>query len=160
MRRSLAVSLALLVALISTGSVLAHHSLAHFNTTKAVRAKGTVVRFHVINPHSILYVEEKTADGQTRRWAAEGPGVLRLRRRSIGEDFVKPGDVVEICGYLHKENVIWQVATPSPDPKAVSLSGTLITAELLVTPDGKTHEWEDYGHHHCYPPGFRDHHSR
>ena len=47
-------SLAVLVALVSAGSVLAHHSLANFDTTKAIRVKGTVVRFHKINPHSKL----------------------------------------------------------------------------------------------------------
>ena len=107
-------SLVVLVALVSAGSVLAHHSLANFDTTKAIRVKGTVVRFHKINPHSFIYVEEKSADGQTRRWAGEGPGVLQLDRRGVAEDFLKPGDEVEVCGYAHKENVIWQIASATP----------------------------------------------
>ena len=75
MRTMLTGSLAVVAALVSIGPVLAHHSLANFDQTKAIRVKGTVVRFHKINPHSFVYVEEKTADGQIRRWAGEGPVV-------------------------------------------------------------------------------------
>ena len=160
MKAKMTGSLAVLVALVSAGSVLAHHSLANFDTTKAIRVKGTVVRFHKINPHSFIYVEEKSADGQARRWAAEGPGILQLDRRGVAEDFLKLGDVVEVCGYAHKENVIWQIAGPSGDRRVTSLSGRLLAAELLVMPDGRELEWEDYGSHHCFAPGYRDRHSK
>jgi len=160
MKTKMTGSLAVLVALVSAGSVLAHHSLANFDTTKAIRVKGTVVRFHKINPHSFIYVEEKSADGQTRRWAAEGPGILQLDRRGVAEDFLKSGDVVEVCGYAHRENVIWQIAGPNGDRRVTSLSGRLLAAELLVMPDGRELEWEDYGSHHCFAPGYRDRHSK
>jgi len=160
MKATITGSLAVLAALVSAGSVLAHHSLANFDQTKAIRVKGTVVRFHKINPHSFVYVEEKTADGQTRRWAGEGPGVLHLDRNGIGEDFLKPGDEVEMCGYAHKENVIWQIVTPNADRRTPNLSGRLLAVELLVMPDGRELSWEDYGKHHCFPPGYRDMHSK
>src|SRR6185436_2680756 len=99
MRRHLA-RVAILVAFVSTGSVRAHHSLANFDTTKAVRVKGTVVAFHRINPHSFIFVEEKTTDGSVRRWAVEGPSSLQLNRKSFPKDGLKPGDVVEVCGYV------------------------------------------------------------
>ena len=162
MKATMTGSLVVLAALVSAGSVLAHHSLASFDKTKAVRVKGTVLRFHKINPHSFIYVEEKAADGQIRRWAAEGPGVLQLDRRNVADDFLKPGDEVEVCGYAHKENVIWQIATPTPngDRRASSLSGRLLAAELLVMPGGQELNWEDYGTHLCFPPGYRDAHSK
>jgi len=40
-------TLAILVVCASTASLLAHHSLANFDTTKAVRVKGTVAQYHV-----------------------------------------------------------------------------------------------------------------
>jgi len=147
---------AVLVVLMSTGSTLAHHSLANHETTKAIRVKGTIVQFNKINPHSFIYVEEKLPDGQLRRWAVEGPGIFLLQRRGL-DNLLKPGDVVEVCGYPPKENTIWQIA--SADGKT-SLAGRLLTAELMVLPDGRVQSWEDYGFHHCFPPDYRDQHSK
>ena len=157
MRNLIAACGAALVALIPTGSALAHHSLANHETTKPVRVKGTIVQFNKINPHSFIYLEEKLADGQTRRWAVEGPSV-RSRLMTTLETLVKLGDVIEVCGYQPKEATIWQIT--SADPTAVSLAGRLITAEVIVFPDGKAQSWEDYGFHHCFPPGYRDQHSK
>jgi Family of unknown function (DUF6152) len=150
--------LAVLIAFASAGSLLAHHSLTNFDTTKAVRVKGTIVRFHQINPHSFIYLDERGTDGQTRRWAVEGPSILQLNRSGFAKDTLKAGDVVEACGYLPKEALMWQIA--SPDPNAASLAGRLINAELLVMPDGKERNWGDYGVHKCFAPGYTDQHSR
>ena len=157
MKQTMTAWLVAVVVLVSGGSLLAHHSLANHDTTQAVRVKGTVVEFHAINPHSFIYVEEKTADGQIRRWAVEGPSGIQLGRMGQ-QNVVKVGDVIEVCGYQPKEAVMWQIA--SADPKARSLAGRLITAEMLVMPDGKVQSWGDYGFHKCFPPDFRDVHSR
>ena len=149
---------AVLVALVPVGSVLAHHSLASFDTTKAVRVKGTILRFHEINPHTFIYLEAQDADGSVRRWAVEGPSVVQLKRMGFATDVLKPGTVVEVCGYLPKEPVVWQIA--SADPGAASLSGRLLNAELMVMPDGREQTWGDYGAHKCFAPGHTDQHSR
>jgi hypothetical protein len=147
-----------LVALVPAGSLLAHHSLANYDTTKAVRVKGTVVEFHQINPHSFIILEQTDADGVSRRWAAEGPSLLQLKRRGVASDVLKRGDVVEVCGYTPKEAIVWQIA--SADPSATSPAGRLINAETLVMPDGKEQSWGDYGVHKCFAPGFKDQHSK
>ena len=149
---------AVLMVLVSAGSVLAHHSLASFDTTTAVRVKGTILRFHEINPHTFIYLEAKEADGEVRRWAVEGPSVVQLKRMGFATDVLKPGTVVEVCGYLPKEPVVWQIA--SADPGAASLSGRLLNAELMVMPDGREQTWGDYGAHRCFAPGHTDQHSR
>jgi hypothetical protein len=76
----------------------------------------------------------------------------------IATDFLKPGTIIEVCGYLHKDNVVWQIATP--EAGGVSLAGRLLNAEMMVTPDGKERSWGDYGVHKCFAPGYRDQHSR
>ena len=106
--------LAVFVALVPAGSVLAHHSLASFDTTKAVRVKGTILRFHEINPHTFIYLEAQDADGSVRRWAVEGPSVVQLKRMGFATNVLKPGTVVEVCGYLPKEPVVWQIASAAP----------------------------------------------
>lgn len=150
--------LAVLVALVPAASLLAHHSIANFDTTKAVRVKGTIVAVHQINPHSVIFVEENLTDGENRRWALEGPSSFQLNRRGVARDVLKPGDVVEVCGYVPKETIVWQIA--SQDPGGVSLAGRLINAESLVMPDGQEQSWGDYGVHKCFPPGYQDQHSK
>ena len=151
---------ALLVALASLAPAasLAHHSLANFDTTTPVRVKGTIVQVLHINPHSFIYLEEKTPDGPIRRWAAEGPAIRQLERAGFKRDALKVGDVIEVCGYALKEHIMWQFA--GADPKAVSLAGRVLNAELLVMPDGQERNWGDYGVHRCFPPGFSDQHSK
>ena len=156
MKPLMTVWLAVLVVLMSAGAGLAHHSLANHDTTKAVRVKGTIVQVNLINPHSFIYLEEKTTEGQIRRWAVEGPSAVQLQRMGIAVDALKPGVVVEACGYLPKEATMWQIASPS----GVSLAGRLLTGELLVMPDGREQSWGDYGFHKCFADGFRDQHSR
>lgn len=158
MKKMMTALLAVLLAPMSAGSLLAHHSIANFDTTTPVRLKGTIVRFHEINPHSVIYLEAAGPDGHSRRWAVEGPSSFQLRRMGISTDFLRPGAIVEVCGYVHKENVIWQIATT--EAGAVSLSGRLLNAEMIVTPDGKEQSWGDYGVHKCFAPGHRDQHSR
>ena len=149
--------LAVLVVLVLTGSLRAHHSIVNFDTTSPVRVKGTVVQFHQINPHSFIFLEQKGEDGVNQRWAIEGPAVFQLNRRGIA-NALKAGDVIEVCGYLPKERTIWQIA--SADPNATSLAGRLLNAEVLVMPDGQEQSWGDYGAHRCFAPGYKDQHSR
>jgi len=148
---------AAVVTVLSAGSLMAHHSILNHDPTP-VRVKGTVVQIHRINPHSFVFLEQTSADGSRQRWAVEGPSSLQLARKNIAADFLKPGDVIEVCGYTLKEKTMWQIA--SADPNAVSLAGRLITAELLVMPDGRIESWGDYGLHHCFPPGYKDQHSK
>jgi len=157
MRRHVAY-LAILVAFASTELVRAHHSLANYDTTQAVRVKGTIVEFHRINPHSVIFLEQKTTDGSIRRWAVEGPSVYQLDRRGFPKDGLKAGDVVEVCGYVPKETIMWQIA--SPEAGAVSLAGRLINGETMVMPDGHEQSWGDYGVHKCFAAEYKDQHSK
>jgi hypothetical protein len=150
--------LALLLSLVPAASLLAHHSLASFDTTTPVRVKGIIVQFNRLNPHSFIYLDETRADGAGRRWAVEGPSGFQLTRSGFATDALKVGDAVEVCGYLPKEPVMWQIA--SADPTAASLAGRLINAELLVMPNGHERSWGDYGVHKCFAPGHRDQHSK
>ncbi len=148
---------AVLVAMLPA-SLPAHHSLSNFDTTKAVRVKGTVVEVREINPHTFIFLEQTGEDGRLQRWAVEGPSVRQLDRAGRAGRVPTAGDIVEICGYLPKERTIWQIA--SPEPGAVSLAGRLINAEALVMPDGREQSWGDYGVHRCFAPGYKDQHSR
>ena len=154
-----------IVLLASTGSLVAHHSLAQFDTTKPVRVKGAIVRFQRMNPHSILFVDQKGAGGRTERWALEGPGIPHLTRLGVTDETFKAGDIIEACGYVLKEGLD-PVRTISTEPISLSLkaitpksmSGRLLTPEFLVMPDGQQRPWSDYGHHLCFGPDYKDAH--
>jgi hypothetical protein len=151
--RTIAGWLTVIVALLSSGSLMAHHSIANFDTEKAVRVKGTIVRVHEINPHSFIYLDAKEPDGQTRRWAIEGPSNFQIKRRGFSMELLKPGTVIEVCGYVPREATIWQIASAD---SAASMAGRLLNAEMMVLPDGKEISWGDYHVHKCFPPGYRD----
>ena len=153
-----------LVVIASAGSLVAHHSLANYDTTNAVSVKGTVVLVQRINPHSIVFVDQVMPDGQTQRWAVEGPGSFLLQRMGVANDFLKVGDVIEACGYVTKVEVQRTVDT---EPISLSLkattpknvSGRVMDGELLILPNGKKQVWSDYGHHLCLGTSFPDRHT-
>ena len=97
----------LLLALIVTGSVSAHHSVqAQFDIHKTFTVSGTVAKVEWINPHSYLTVNVKDADGKVQKWAFElgGPGALRragMSREDRGG--LKPGDEVTASGLAAKD---------------------------------------------------------
>jgi hypothetical protein len=71
----------------------------------------------------------------------EGPILARLQRMNLDQDFLKPGDVVEVCGFPFRKEILSQRSTAtSPGPSLPSLH-----AHVLVTPDGKMRPWGPYG---------------
>ena len=165
MKKTMTVWIAAVLLLASVGSLTAHHSLAQYDTTTAVRVKGVLVRFEQVNPHSVLFIDEKRADGQIVRWAVEGPGPNQLRRMNVALDTFRIGDVIEACGYLTKDGRDRTVTTETIDsyqklapPKTIS--GRLMDGEEIVLPSGEKQKWSDYGFHRCLGADFTDFHSK
>jgi len=91
---------ALLIALGVAANAAAHHSFAvHFVADKMVTVKGTVTEFSFRNPHGLIAVDAKDADGAQQHWRIETNSPNILRRRGWSEDSLKPGDQVTIEGY-------------------------------------------------------------
>ena len=124
--------------------------------------KGVIAHVALVNPHSIVYVDEKRTDGKIQRWAAEGPAARQLDRRGIGQDVFRVGDVIEVCGYTLKEGSDGALATSeaisSTNTTSTNVSGRVLAAEDLVLSDGKRRSWGDYGHHKCHRPDDMDIH--
>ena len=60
----------------------------------------------------------------------------------IGEDCLKVGDVVEVCGFPLKGEFEAQ-ATAAANPNAAL--GRAFSGHLLVMPNGRRRFWSDYG---------------
>lgn len=167
MKRMMITVAGIFVMFMTAGALLAHHALGGYDTTTAVRVRGTVVLFQRSNPHSRLVLDEKGKDGKTHRWVVDGPNALQLTRRNFPKDALKAGDIVEVCGYVTKPGAESQ-RTISIEPRDLqfkapaepSLSGQILDGEVLVMPDGQKQVWSDYGHHKCLGADYVDIHSR
>jgi len=117
--RTAGLSTALLTMLTwGSGSLLAHHSFAMFDTAKSVTITGTVSTFEWTNPHA--YIEVDTADASgAKHWSVEmgSPSILMQSGWKFKD--LKHGDKVTV------------VLNPLKDGKT---GGLLIQVTL---PDGR-----------------------
>jgi hypothetical protein len=78
----------------------AHHSFAvHFVADKLIDVSGTVTEFSFRNPHGVIALTAKGADGSDQTWKIETNSPNVLRRRGWNDTSIKPGDRVTIEGY-------------------------------------------------------------
>jgi len=81
----------------------AHHSFAaEYDATKPIKLTGTVTKFDMTNPHAWVYMDVQS-DGKTVNWGFETASPNTLFRRGFKKDFLKPGTVIIIEGYLAKD---------------------------------------------------------
>lgn len=95
MRRTLiALTLACVAFLSQPSAVLAHHGAATFDTTNEVTLKGTVTDWTWANPHCILRVDVKAADGTVTHWSVATSNVADVSKRGWSRRSFSPGDTV------------------------------------------------------------------
>ena len=85
-------------------AVSAHHGGAAFDSGKMVVLKGTVVEWIYSNPHCLLKLDVKGADGQVVQWIAEGQAPNVIFPGGYRKDSFKPGDQVAITVEPVKNN--------------------------------------------------------
>jgi len=86
---------AVIVVLAAVAAPRAHHS--HGNYTDAFAdLEGTVKAVHLINPHSWIYLDVKSADGKVQTWALEATSVLGLQRSGVTKGSLKAGDPIKV----------------------------------------------------------------
>lgn len=142
--------------LASAGSLGAHHSLASFDTSAPVWVTGTVARFENINPHSRIHVEQESEDGRTHRWLVDGATPRLLDRMGLDADTLKPGTVIEVCGFegLQSQQAFRQAGL---DSSSAEIPERFMNGTLLVMPDGRKQVLSDYGQlHQCLGPDDED----
>jgi hypothetical protein len=141
------VAMCAVVVAACTASLLAHHSVSMFELGTPKWIKGTVSQYQVVNPHVLIDVEERTADGRMQRWTVEGPSVHTLTRVGVSRNLLKAGDVIEVCAFPLKAE--FEKRREPSDPRFVH-------AHVLVMPDGHRQIWGPYGKLvNCVRPGDR-----
>ncbi len=96
LKKRFAAGLTLALAL-SGPYVLAHHSVgANFDRDARHDITGTVIAFHLRNPHSQLEVDVIEEDGTVSHWLVEWGTKNDLVRRGVDVDRIKVGEEVTI----------------------------------------------------------------
>jgi hypothetical protein len=151
MRKRMAIRAGTLAALACAGSVRAHHSGTMYVTTP-LWVQGTVVRFDSVNPHTITTLEGRSADGQVRRWAVEGPGRSQLDRMGIRVSVPKVGDIIKVCAFAYQPAAELSRLFPGADfsarrssPESDGSSPQFVAGHVIVMPDGERRLWEPHG---------------
>ena len=124
-------------ALTCTPPLEAHHSISMFDISSPIWVKGTVVNYQIKNPHVMLTMDVKSDNEQVQRLAVEGPNLMRHTRMGADDKFLKPGDVVEVCGFPFKAELLANNANRAALP---SMHG-----HMVILPDGKMRLWGPYG---------------
>ncbi len=102
-RISVFVSLAL--ALVGAAApAVAHHGAGVFEPEKLVTIEGTVTDFQFVNPHVLVHVAVKGADGKEVNWGGELTSPNRLARMNSSgvqwhKTILKPGDHITMTGH-------------------------------------------------------------
>jgi hypothetical protein len=87
---------AVIAALLTATSAVAHHSNSAFDPEKVVTLKGTVTEWRWTNPHVWIFLSVEDGNGGKVAWEIEGrpPGVLA--RSGWSPKTFKPGDVITV----------------------------------------------------------------
>jgi hypothetical protein len=134
---------------LTAGSLSAHHAFSSvFDANKAVSMKGVIVSFDLVNPHSFMYVNVKGPKGEVEHWVLEGSGINPLANRGVNKQSFKAGETIEICGYQTKDGSPQVLASNA----LATLSGRLMSAELLTRANGEKVIWASYGPKKCLNP--------
>ena len=103
MRTALAIALAGLGLASSGMLLLAHHSTANYDVTKAVTLKGIVTSLDWRNPHVRIHVDVTDADGRIVSWDVETWGTGQLSVRGLTNGFLKPHDPIRMGVFVAKD---------------------------------------------------------
>jgi len=76
--------------------VLAHHSFAMFDSSKAISMTGILKEYEWTNPHVWIHIMAPDTQGAAREWSFEMQSVQQDAAAGWRPDSVKPGDRVTI----------------------------------------------------------------
>lgn len=135
------------VTLLSASSLQAHHS-GNMYQREPTWIRATVTAFDRLDPHTLIRLEERLADGTVRHWSVEGPGRSQLAGR---EDVRLPqaGETLELCIFPYKPReelarIFPEIAERRPAEPAAD-APQLVAGHVLVQADGTKQFWEPHG---------------
>src|SRR6266478_2837054 len=126
MRKKYGSILAVAVGLIlASASLWAHHSDAVYDMTRITVINGTVIEHDFINPHQVIRMKVKDAEGNVTVWTLIGAAVSANRAAGWSRDTLKTGDDVKVFGFAYRDgkpNMTWMRIVKA-DGKMLPISG-------------------------------------
>jgi hypothetical protein len=102
MKRLVFVAVLVVLAVVATGRLSAHHGGAAFDQTTSVTLQGTMTELQFTNPHVLLFFDIKNAKGETENWSGWLTAPNKLARAGWSKRTLNPGDTVSVTGTPHK----------------------------------------------------------
>ena len=125
----IALPVAIVLFLMLSPAVLAHHSNANYDAKVERLLKGTVVEYDWGNPHVLVIWDVKDSSGKVVRWTADLASVESEQADGLTKHTLKPGDEVIISVHPAKDG--------SPYGNIIQIrrgDGTVILAERSQGP--------------------------
>jgi len=107
----------LLVFTMFGGLVLAHHSVAGYDTGKEVTLRGVVVEYNWRNPHVFVTWTVKDSSGKAVNWTGEMNSPTSMIQVGMNKNSLKPGDEIIVT------------ANPSKTGNPLSIIRKITTAD-------------------------------
>src|SRR6187399_931109 len=92
--------LAMLLAAVLTGPLLSHHSVAGtYDISKPMTLQGIIAKMEFRNPHSVMDLDVRNANGSVTRWRIEIAGPKSLAKVGLETTFFELGKsyFIEVC---------------------------------------------------------------
>ena len=139
---SVAIGLALMIAIAVTPA-LAHHSFAaEFDAKRPVKLRGTVVKMEWINPHSWIHIDVKDpATGKVERWMVEGGAPNALLRRGWNRNSLPKGTKIIVTAFAARDGDTRASAAEIsfPDGRQLSLGNPQTEAAAAAAARARQH---------------------
>ena len=92
MRRTILRHLVFFAAILTAGSVSAHHSpTAVFDMSKRFSVTGTLTQVDWFNPHIVVFLDSKKSDGSAETWKFESNPPSWFRRVGLARNDIAKG---------------------------------------------------------------------
>ena len=120
----LALTLSLFLA--GVAALSAHHTVANvYDPTRRVTLTGTISELDWKQPHVIIHLDVKAADGHFVRWDVETQAPYIMVRQGLPRDAVRPETAISTTGCLARDgsNKVYAQTIVLPDGTSVANGG-------------------------------------
>ena len=87
------------VGILAAASPLSAHHSWPVDTSREITVKGTVTGYDWGNPHVMMGLEVKDANGKIEKWNVGGPSTTRMAGNGWDRNTLKPGEMITAIGY-------------------------------------------------------------